>query len=505
MLWPDILTTALLGTDRQQLTSTTAASSDELNKLLAQLNPQERESQLLSAAALHTIYQQAGQRPEKSSIEIPIPAEPDSQSVCSPLAAQHLATILNNYPTLLLEWLTNLARVDRRIPEASLTSLLTFKNTTGTDDTKEIRAAIFKVIGKRGRWLAAQNSQWQYANVELVAPQNIDEVWQTGNKPTREALLRELRQSDPVRARELVASTWKEDNAEERTTFIEALKIGLSMADEPFLEAALDDKSKNVRRAIATLLATLPESPFYQRMLQRITPLVNIKTEKKKTVIDITLPTDFTKDMLRDGMEKDPPYSSFGEKAWWVKQMMTFIKPSYWSDTWQISPQDLWALINKSEWKNVFTMAISEAALAHKDISWAMALLELGIVNSQLLAILPDDKADALLIKWLEAETLIFESPTCDYLIAYQRCWSVPMAQAFLKRLKNDINTSKAGKYWNLQYSLANFARYIPITLIDEVQNGWPKDASEWNRWEHYIDAFIKQFQFRYDMLKEIN
>ena len=84
---------------------------------------------------------------------------------------------------------------------------------------------------------------------------DVDAVWADGEQAERRALFERLRRSDPAAARELLERTFAEETWEDRAAFVAALAHGLSDADEPFLEAALDDSRKPVRNAAATLLA----------------------------------------------------------------------------------------------------------------------------------------------------------------------------------------------------------------------------------------------------------
>src|SRR5688500_4654320 len=74
-----------------------------------------------------------------------------------------------------------------------------------------------------------------------------------------------LRTHDPARARDWLAATWTTDPPEARETFLRALQVRLSAADETFLEAALDDKRKGVRQAAVEALALLPQSAHAHR------------------------------------------------------------------------------------------------------------------------------------------------------------------------------------------------------------------------------------------------
>ena len=55
-----------------------------------------------------------------------------------------------------------------------------------------------------------------------------------------------------------------------RASLVTALHVGLSEADEPFLEACLDDRATGVRTAARHLLAELPLSHRADRMAERV-------------------------------------------------------------------------------------------------------------------------------------------------------------------------------------------------------------------------------------------
>ena len=113
--------------------------------------------------------------------------------------------------------------------------------------------------------------RWQFAAGAREDPRAI---WETGTPEQRVSAIRRMRETDPGGARELVGTTWKSDGADERAKFVEAMRTSLSPDDEPFLEAALDDRSKQVRSAAADLLARLPQSAFVERMIERAEPLL---------------------------------------------------------------------------------------------------------------------------------------------------------------------------------------------------------------------------------------
>jgi hypothetical protein len=143
---------------------------------------------------------------------------------------------------------------------------------------------------------------------------------------------------------------------------VAALAAKLNMDDEPLLESALDDRSKEVRRAAAELLTGLPESRRAQRMLARALPLLAwIPAEKPRMLglrqgqparLEIALPDACDQPMIRDGIEPKPPADrqDLGQKAWWLFQILRTVPPAIWSRRFNIAPAELIEAAARGEW-----------------------------------------------------------------------------------------------------------------------------------------------------------
>src|SRR5262245_38984004 len=81
-VWQDIMATAVVGTERQQLSI--PPSGDRLGSLLAQLDTTDREALLLKAAALIALYRRAGLSPESDSQPSPEVCQADNLIRVSP-------------------------------------------------------------------------------------------------------------------------------------------------------------------------------------------------------------------------------------------------------------------------------------------------------------------------------------------------------------------------------------------------------------------------------------
>jgi hypothetical protein len=524
-IWNDILTTAIVGVERRPFL--VPHSDGALGALLARIDQADREGALLAAAGAVALYCQAGRLP--TSVAAPDgPACPlDERRACGPRATQRLATLLDgNQRALLPEWLAALDAAGLRVAEALLPELLEL----GRRQTS-LREAILPVLGRRGRWLAAQNSDWSYASFEfrVLSSELGDEQlktqhsklkteWETDTNANRLALLKQLRLSEPAIARELVSATWASEKADDRAAFLEAYAVGLRMDDEPFLESALDDRSKEVRRAAAALLARLPESRLAARMLERVQPLLawvgGVKPRMlglragQPARIDVTLPSACDKAMIRDCVEPKPPADrkGLGEKAWWLFQMLSAVPPATWSQRWGVAPADLLLAAAAGEWNELLLDSWAAATLTFADTVWAESLLRVQPRYAELIGALPAERQEALLLHILRADcTPLHQHPVLGLLRQTRHVWSPELTRAVLRALSQHMRKWRDSYDYQLRGALTEeFALRMPPNLIDEIGAAWPDDQAARQRWEGVIDRLLITLQFRRDMLEEL-
>ncbi|MEM8531686.1 MAG: DUF5691 domain-containing protein [Chloroflexota bacterium] len=519
-LWDNLVTTALLGTERRPLTQ--AQSSETLGAALAQFDANDQEHTLLGVSALLSLYQQAGMIPTVAERPELNPSEPDERPVCSARAAQHLRMMLDGkYGGILGEWLEALAQAGYRIPETMLPSLLDSCRTN-----EELHPLLPVVIGKRGHWLAAQNPAWHYASIDVAASIALEvdneqadaaraEQWETSTRAQRLALLRQLRQRNPDKAREILLTTWAKEKANDRVDFLETFSTGLSQADEPFLENALDDRSKEVRRVAINLLGRMPESRLVQRMIERVAPLFEYAPKQKASVLPpkperkpkLTItPLETIDDaMKRDGITD---HREKGKKAWRLQQMLAVIPPSYWSDRWGAPPEDLLVAAAESDWEAALINGWIRATDQYADPAWARAFLAQDQFSSKeqfqvgyLIEMLPPEQREAYLIPILKKSTNIQE----ELIRSSRHRWSPELTKVVLYRIRSAIKNTDTRSTWRLQSLIKDISVHIPPTMLHDVTNGWPTNAKVWHAVEAAVESCIATVQFRYDMLKEIS
>jgi hypothetical protein len=355
--WEDLVASALIGTDRRPVVATAPPGAPaELGAALAARGPEDR---LLASAAAWTVARRAGARAGEPVTVTP--AGDDPRPLCSPAAGARLRALLEDEERwLLIEWLEIAAARGLRPPPELLPDLLD-------------RGLGSEVAGPLGLWLAEREPRWSFVR---GAADDVGAVWASGGRPERRALLERLRRSDPAVARELLARTFAEETWEDRAAFIDALAIGLSDADEPFLEAALDDSRAAVRDAAAAQLAALPSSRYAQRMAARTAPLLRVEDG----ALVVTLPGAPDKAARRDGIE------ARGRRS----ERLTALLAATPLDTWTL---DLLALPVSDNLADAVHEGWAEAAKRQRDVEWARAL---WAVDEELLAVLPRAEAEAL-------------------------------------------------------------------------------------------------------------
>jgi hypothetical protein len=347
--YESLVAAALLGTARRPPDLAVPPGAPE--DLAAALAGRPPEEGLLAAAAAWSIARRAGAVAGPSNP--PEAAPPDDRPLCPSRAGHRLAAMLDGvHPGLVPEWLDLVAAAGMRPPPELLPELLEL-----AEERPELAASAAAAAGPRAAWLAARGA--------LTPP---DDVWEQGSRPARRELLGRLRRADPAAGRALLASTWEAETADDRAALLEELEHGLGPDDEPFLEAALDDRRKPVRRAAADLLWSLPGSRLAARMAERSVPLVRAGA----------LPEECDTAMERDGVERTPP-RGVGARQFWLAQLV------------EATPLSAWSEEATGEWRDLLRAAWARAAVRQRDADWARRLLGEA---PELLAVLPKEERE---------------------------------------------------------------------------------------------------------------
>ncbi|MET9778776.1 DUF5691 domain-containing protein [Streptomyces sp. NPDC006367] len=376
----ELVASALLGTDRRTPPGCPSG--------------REAPAALLDAAAVETVRRRAGLSPAPAARR-PEPAPADDRPPLPAAAARRLMMLLTDRPgtadggrrgtapdlrELLPQWLATANARGFAPPPEALPALL-----DAARGRTDLRPAVLAFAGPRALWLARLNPDWRFAlratpggGTALPGPgatERVRRLWQEGLFAERVALLVSLRARDPAAGRALLASTWAMERAEDRLMFLDSLRTGLEPADEPFLEQALADRSRNVRATAAELLSALPDSALAARMAARALTCVSLDRAQSPPVIAVEAPHECDADMERDGIVPDPP-TGRGERSWWFGQLVEAAPLGAWpARLGGRAPQEIVALPVADDWRDELHAAWCRAAVRQRDAAWARALL----------------------------------------------------------------------------------------------------------------------------------
>jgi hypothetical protein len=273
----------------------------------------------------------------------PLPgAEADPRPVCPASASACLPRLLHEplLRPLLPEWLAQLARRGEQVPPEHLPLLL-----EAVRYQPHWQLPLLAVLGPRGRWLAAQNPAWRYV---YDVQQPLPELWAEATGTLRIRLLQQHYATQAEVLRPLLAETWPLEKADHRADQLAALSAGLTLADEPLLEQALDDRSKEVRAQAQPLLATLSGSAYGQRMQARAEAHLSLRAGK----VEAELPPPEAVDAAwqRDGLTLPAQVTPTARVAL-LTQMLAAIPPSHWTQIWHTDLLNLESAWGNSRWK----------------------------------------------------------------------------------------------------------------------------------------------------------
>ncbi len=500
----DLVTAALVGIDRHPVTL--PPTSDRLDSLLSQLDPSDRQRQFLSAAAAIALYHQAGRIPQIPDIEtLPAALPEPASAICD--RSQHLLDLLQqglspDYLAVLPEWCAALVAAGKRVPPESLPQWLDLGR-----KQPHLQPAIASILGHRGRWLAAQNPDWGYAvPLDVSTEEACTALWQTGTAAERSQVLHYWRDRRPERARQLVEQTWLQDKAPDRAIFLATFAQGLSDADEPLLETALDDKSKQVRAAAAQLLAGLSGSQLVDRTIARLQPCVRVESN----TLAIAPPCRLAEDAIRDGLNPQPP-SGIGEKAWWVLQLTSIVPPSWWVDRTQLAPAVLIEAARQGEWSAALLEGWAIAASRHGDRTWAALLLthvsalsgyaaSVTDTGLALMKLLPIACKEAPIFELLESssETRFGKNhPLLELLRLCRYPWSWELSGKVIDRVAIEIAASKDNYNWGVRSTVKGFAYYVHREAIDSAIQQLSEVVKTGSYWAQTVEEFVAIVELR--------
>ncbi|MFC9439049.1 SWIM zinc finger family protein [Nocardia sp. NPDC057030] len=502
----DLISVALLGTARRppDLTGLAAPIAEA-----ADLLPADPALRLLESAALHDVFTRGGVR--AATATAPEPAEDDPRRLLPRIAAGRLARMLQEKSPFLPEWFTAATPYDYRAPDALCGQLL-----DQAKSNAELREPLLRLAGARGRWLASRHPEWRNLVRGQPAAAPTEEAWQFGQPPERRAWLAELRRRDADAARETLAAAWSKESGPLKAELLAVLADRISRADEPLLEAGLDDRRSDVRRTAAGLLTLLPDSAFAHRMTRRAGEWLRVEHRLLHTELVVALPDTLDPSAHRDGITDRSVEFTYrwggapDVTAGRLRQLVAATPLDHWANLLGGPDKAVRATIDDRFRQPVFDGWV-DAALAQRDSVWARALFDAGVPTDvamlrrrELFALLPQaDRTRHLLDldgSWLsEIEALLpaighpWPEPLAQHLILllFER------ARAAARRPEAHGNTPNAHRSL-----LAAASVHLPVSAASAATVVARRCGDP--TWERAFDQLAHDLNHRSMMLEEL-
>ena len=499
--WESLKKAALLGTDRGRLPGQMLRALAE-SGVSNRLPPQQI---VLEGAALFHQLSRTAAAPEVFTGSLPPAPGETGQRYAGRRAAYHLQLILEGrFRPALPEFIRLLVEKKRAFPPESLPSLL---EQALTDPL--FWRTIEPAVGPVGHWLIGRHPHWR-----ALTPGG---PWSTGTAIERRRLFAHLRQTDPGRAMRLLSDDWPQLGFREQVDFLDLLEPTLGPADEPFLEARLDNRRREVRRRAADLLARIESAALPQRLFGKLNRYLRISEDER---LQVELPDHFDATLLRDGItEKSPPGQPAGRREGWLLQMLARVPPAWWTEAFTNDPAECIRLFLQAGRQELWLTALGEAALRYRDAEWMEALLLYWEENDRegpWKNSLPEQLMDALSAEAFHRLALQLlrrrgrlpgaGSLTAHLLSRSRHAWPEQLSVLFIRSLQQWLAElppfQSAPPAYRAQLEAA--AYHSDPGLLDQLRRGWPLQAPSWRLWEKEVETFLNTLMFRREMQRSL-
>ena len=506
-----LLRTAILGTG--QVAGSDDHTDTAADELVTRLGNLERERAILLRAGGAAVVERAARR-ARTLKGVPDRAPEETLALAPPKLAHMLQRLLQGeHHHLLPEALEGTTARGYRLPEELLPMAL-------RESESELRALLLPVLGARGRWLSGKRSEWSWAASALAVssalPADADERWAEGTTAERKSLLLAARRLVPERGRAWVESTFKADKPEIRATWLQALELGLTPDDVPFLESALADRSQTVRAAAARVLWRLPGSGTAKAMRERLEALLPVAAPstsmwgKLKGVmsrgapqLEVNLPPEeFDKALEKLGVIENPPWQQIGRRQWWLAQHVAAVDPGSFVERLQSTPEALVEAGMKHDLCLSLLNGWSSAAVRFDARAWFAPLWDAWMDSKEVRSWFNEDPLERLTAGLTPAELeprllrCLREQRRLDLLERLPRPWPDSIARAFVGVLR-----SGSGFLIDLMPLAAS---RVPLGLVPAGLK-LPEESSASPSYVNAFEDFLSAIEFRRRLAQELS
>ncbi|CRZ19074.1 DUF5691 domain-containing protein [Mycolicibacterium neworleansense] len=316
---------------------------------------------VLRVAGLYATARRAGRLPERVEPATD-PAPPETRPLITDAHGFLIERALTARP-ILDGALADIAAAGLRLPPRLIPELLRLQQ------SGVVTRALWDAIGNSGQWYALEHYGRNHRALRHVVqgrptdwPKESD--FTHGDTAKRLDWLATARALDPERARELVATHWSTEDAESRAALLAAFTSPEYDADEPFLEAALDDRAVTVRAAAVAVLGRRDRSRYLDRMKALAAHIFTVKKSMLGVKIAVHPLPGPDAAAIRDGLSTTKP------EAVVARTPITF-----WAEVFgAVTPEKVARALYDTDQSVLAALTLS--ALRGNDPKWAVPLLQ---------------------------------------------------------------------------------------------------------------------------------
>ncbi|GGB99002.1 DUF5691 domain-containing protein [Dyadobacter sediminis] len=368
MIASEILKAALLGTDKYM--PQPSPSLQETGQKIALQHP-DKEDHFLKLAITTLLYEEAGRNPlyvENTLPECPVETLP---LISKKLHGNIMAALISK-EEVLFQYFMNDVNKSNSVLTPELVPLILNKAL----EHKKSAFPLVKACGETGKWLCQLNESWRI----LLENREEENIWETGNFESRKAFLKNVRNTDPQRAIELLEQAISAENAANRLALIELLDQNLSIADEPFLQSLLKDKSQKIKEAAIRLLQKMQGSAVNKRYLEYLLSAISIKEERhllltKKKVLIIRDDISPDENLFKTGIDKVSAHKDVPDPIYVTGQILQYMDPATLARHLNVTEPELIRLFLQHKDSKHLLGYLAQSASFFKNKIWALALL----------------------------------------------------------------------------------------------------------------------------------
>ncbi|WNJ19718.1 DUF5691 domain-containing protein [Pontibacter sp. G13] len=509
----DLHTSLTLGLNRRPFRTEESVQTQEDLAFLRALTRHEKERQGASISQIVSIT---------DSITAPV-----ETAAWTPMMATSILKrmISQDQSSSVEEACTLAADLDYHIAPDALPSLLEYA------ESNTPPPFFLQVLGERGRWLAGQHPTWK----RMLPPS--EDSWEYGNPETRLRFLTFLRQEDPSHARELLEATASQESPQTLAKFIGTFRIGLTQADNDFVETMRAHRRKEIRTAATEVQAFIEGGGRDLRLRNALGPYLKIhKGMLGKARWEVTLPTQFQDAWKAEGIQAKSKnvYQDLGQKSIWMAQLVAGVSPKHWESISNKSAEQLVSMTLQSEWGFMLIHGFIAATVRFRDPDWAAALLNLysvrkpyqfpafkekrmGTWDREVISHLFQEDQLATLLDTVSRTQRIQMLGTLNegsFWQAYHWLPHLPepltegAALTVCKMLKfqlDQFHHSLPHSVRRFTYDLPKYTHWIPPKLYPQVAQIWAWNPLEVQWYHPYLERALHQLDLRYRFYQSMN